>query len=219
MPAPERPKIYHIVHVDRLASIINDGVLWSDAALADLQRPGTTIGMTGIKARRLRELQLSSHPGLFVGQCVPFYFCPRSIMLYLIHRANDADMTYRGGQTPIIHLESDLRAAIAWAEREGHRWAFSLSNAGAYYFEDRCDLDHLEEINWDAVAANRWSGSGISRQVKEGKQAEFLCEMCFPWQLVERIGVQSNGVIRQVADAMREATHRPIIDVRADWYY
>lgn len=41
-----------------------------DAALADLQRPGTTIGMSRIKTRRLTELQLSSHPGLFVGQCV-----------------------------------------------------------------------------------------------------------------------------------------------------
>ena len=28
---PTEPKIYHIVHVDRLASIISDGYLWSDA--------------------------------------------------------------------------------------------------------------------------------------------------------------------------------------------
>ena len=175
--------------------------------------------MSGIKQRRLKELQLSSHPGLFVGQCVPFYFCPRSIMLYLIHRANDADLSYRGGQGPIVHLESDLENAVWTAEREGRRWAFTLSNAGAYYFEDRCNLNNLDEINWDAVAANCWFGSGISRQVKEGKQAEFLYERCFPWQLVERIGVQSNGVAQQVANAIRGARHRPIIEIRADWYY
>lgn len=97
MPVPVRPKIYHIVHVDRLSSIIADGLLWSDAALEALKRPGTVIGMSAIKARRLKELQLSSHPGLFVGPCVPFYFCPRSIMLYLIHRANHEDLSYRGG--------------------------------------------------------------------------------------------------------------------------
>jgi hypothetical protein len=219
MPKPIRPKIYHIVHVDRLPSIIGDGLLWSDAALAALQRPGTTIGMNSIKARRLTQLQLSSHPGLFVGQCVPFYFCPRSIMLYLIHCANHDDLSYRGGQGPIVHLEADLYHAIGWAERERRRWAFTLSNAGAYYFEDRCDLDDLDEINWDAVAANRWSGLGISRQVKEGKQAEFLYERCFPWHLIERIGVHSKGVAQQVADAMQGASHRPIIDVRTDWYY
>jgi hypothetical protein len=175
--------------------------------------------MSDIKARRLNELQLSSHPGLFVGQCVPFYFCPRSIMLYLIHCANHDGLSYRGGQGSIIHLESDLYTAVTWAEREGRRWAFTLSNAGAYYFEDRCDLNDLDEVNWDAVAANRWSGLGVSRQVKEGKQAEFLYERCFPWHLVERIGVHFNGVAQQVANALRGAAHRPITEIRADWYY
>jgi len=219
MAKPVRPKIYHIVHVDRLNSIIADDLLWSDAALVTLRRPGTVIGMSEIKERRLKHLQLASHPGLFVGECVPFYFCPRSIMLYLIHRANNADLSYRGGQGPIIHLESDLYTAVETARREGRRWAFTLSNAGAYYFEDRCDLDDLDEISWEAVAANRWSGVGISRQVKEGKQAEFLYERCFPWQLIDRIGAQSQGVAQQVANAMREAKHKPIIEVRTDWYY
>jgi hypothetical protein len=219
MPAPLRPRIYHIVHVDRLPSIVADGLLWSDAALASLQRPGTTIGMSGIKTRRLNELQLSSHPGLFVGQCVPFYFCPRSIMLYLIHRANHNELSYRDGQGPIVHLEADLHEALGWAAHEGRRWAFTLSNAGAYYFEDRCDVNQLDQINWDAVATNRWSGVGISRQVKEGKQAEFLYERCFPWHLIKRIGVHSQSVAQRVADATREASHRPPIEIRPDWYY
>src|SRR5271155_5738696 len=86
MHTPDRPKIYHIVHVDRLASIIADGWLWSDADMVQRQGVGTTIGMSNIKARRLNELNLSCHPDLRVGHCTPFYFCPRSIMLFLIHR-------------------------------------------------------------------------------------------------------------------------------------
>ena len=31
---PAEPKLYHIVHVDRLASIISDGCLWCDAEVA-----------------------------------------------------------------------------------------------------------------------------------------------------------------------------------------
>ncbi|MEA2664434.1 MAG: hypothetical protein QOI11_1378 [Candidatus Eremiobacteraeota bacterium] len=216
---PIRPKIYHIVHIDRLASIVGDGYLWSDAELLAKQRPGTTIGMNRIKTRRLNELQLSSHPGLFVGECVPFYFCPRSIMLFLIYCANHDDLSYRGGQEPIVHLESNFHAAVDWAAQMNRRWAFTLSNAGAYYFEDRCDPALLDEINWDAVAANRWSGGGISPQVKEDKQAEFLVERSFPWHLVERIGVHSRGVAQHVAAAMQGASHKPAIEIRTDWYY
>ncbi len=59
---------------------------------------GTTIGMNNIKQRRLNELALKNDQGLRVGACVPFYFCARSVMLYLIDRANDAELAYRGGQ-------------------------------------------------------------------------------------------------------------------------
>lgn len=31
MAVPAQPKIYHILHVDRLASVLADGKLWSDA--------------------------------------------------------------------------------------------------------------------------------------------------------------------------------------------
>ncbi len=107
MAPPAEPKIYHIVHVDRLASIIVDGALLSDATLQERPRTGTTIGMSTIKRRRLTN-PVKCQPGLNVGDCVPFYFCPRSVMLYLIHKANHDELDYRGGQVPIVHLEADL---------------------------------------------------------------------------------------------------------------
>ncbi len=51
--APAQPKIDHIVHVDRLASIVSDGQLWSDSVVMQRSGGGTTIGMSGIKKRRL----------------------------------------------------------------------------------------------------------------------------------------------------------------------
>ena len=71
MPPPANPKLYHIIHVDRLASVINDGHLLSDSQMALRQGAGTTIGMSRIKTRRLTKLTLDSHPDLYVGACVP----------------------------------------------------------------------------------------------------------------------------------------------------
>lgn len=210
---PPQPKIYHIVHVDRLPSIVADGLLWCDAEIVRRAPPGTTIGMNGIKQRRLTELRLSSHPDLHVGDCVPFYFCPRSVMLYLIYQGNHPEMAYRGGQGPVVHFEADLSAVVAWASAQAVRWAFTLSNAGSYFFEDRNDLARLNEINWPAVQARDW------RAHKEGKQAEFLLEQRFPWHLIERIGVHSAAVHRQVVNALPAHGHRPPVEVRRDWYY
>ena len=213
MTVPAQPKIYHIVHVDRLPPIVADGFLWCDAQVVRRASPGTTIGMSSIKRRRSIKGTLNSHPDLHVGDCVPFYFCPRSVMLFLLHMSNHPDLEYRGGQAPIIHLEADLREVVEWAEREGRRWAFTLSNAGSYFFEDRCDLAQLGEIDWDAVQARNW------RNCKEGKQAEFLLEYCFPWQLVERIGVHSRATYPQVVNALPTGGHRPTVEIRPDWYY
>ena len=213
MPPPGHPRIYHIVHMDRLPSIVADGHLWCDAEVVRRAPPGTTIGMNNIKQRRLTELTLSSHPDLHVGDCVPFYFCPRSVMLYLMYQGNHPDLVYRGGQDPIIHLEADLHAVVDWANQQGRRWAFTLSNAGSYFFEDRSDLSQLNEIDWDAVEARQW------RNRKEGKQAEFLLEQSFPFQLVERVGVRSRTQYQQVVNTLPVGGHQPNVEICTDWYY
>jgi hypothetical protein len=209
---PQKPKIYHIVHVDRLPSIVATGGLLSDAMVQAQALGGTMIGMNHIKQRRL-TLPLNSHPDLHVGDCVPFYFCPRSVMLYLIYKGNYQDLEYRGGQAPILHLEADLHATVAWAQAQQRRWAFTLSNAGSDFFEDRCDLACLDEIDWAAVQALDW------QQCKDGKQAEFLLEHSFPWHLIERIGVLNCTTYRQVVKALPLNGHRPTVEIRPDWYY
>ena len=226
MPPPAIPKVYHIVHVDRLASIVAEGGLLCDAEVnrRAVANPGhgmgTTIGMSDIKQRRMTELTLESHPGLRVGQCVPFYFCPRSVMLYVIHRANHAGLTYLGGQEPIVHLEADLHDVVDWADLNNRRWAFTLSNAGSYYFEDRADLAHLNEVDWSAVGTNSWAGGDDSGSIREGKQAEFLIERSFPWTLVARIGVRSHRTLAQVRATLRNATgHNPAVEIKPNWYY
>jgi hypothetical protein len=140
-------------------------------------------------------------------------------MLFIIHRANHENLTYRGGQENIVHLEADLQDTVAWASGERLRWAFTLSNAGSTYFEDRCDLRQLSEINWDAVMTNQWSERDVLPSIKEGKQAEFLVENRFPWHLVERVGVYSEKVRGFVNKVIYNANHRVGVEKISEWYY
>jgi hypothetical protein len=211
---PSRACIYHITHVDNLPSILAGGGLWSDAVMVARGGPAATIGMGTIKQRRLR-LPAKCHPGDHVGDYVPFYFCPRSVMLYILHCANNPELAYSEGQQPIVHLEADLLETVAWAEGEGRRWAFSLSNAGAYYAEFRNRLDQLGEVDWTAVAATDFR----DKQVKERKQAEFLVREFFPWHLFGRIGVLSQSVQMRVLRALSGGGKQPVVEVRRDWYY
>lgn len=198
-----------------MPQILADGGLWSDAERITRGLECQIVGMSEIKRRRMEELEVDCHPGTKVGQYVPFYFCPRSIMLYILHQANHPDLQYRGGQQPIIHLQADLRATVQWAETNAVRWAFSTSNAGAYYTSFYDSLDRLGEVNWTAIEATDWRNPLI----KDGKQAEFLVCDWFPWQLIEKVGVINQDVGNEVMSLLAGAAHAPVVNIERGWYY
>jgi ssDNA thymidine ADP-ribosyltransferase DarT-like protein len=215
MPVPDRPQIYHITQVDNLAKIIADGVLWSDRERLDRGIDCSLVGMSKIKQRRLEEIVVDCHPSTRVGEYVPFYFCPRSVMLYILWRGNHPEVTYRGGQDSIIHLVADARRVIAWAEASGRQWAFKDRNAGTYYGEFHCAEASLDRIDWDAVANRDFRASAV----QEAKQAEFLVYSSFPWTLFDHVGVHDAAMLTKVEAILAGAAHRPQVSVEPGWYY
>ncbi len=214
-PVPSNPKIYHITHVDNLAGMLRAGYLWSDRERLDQNLICSEVGMNKIKKRRLEEIVVKCHPGTKVGEYVPFYFCPRSIMLYILHKANHPEVTYRGGQSPIVHLQCDLDAVIGWAEHHGVKWACSDRNASAEVAMFQKRRADLTVVNWPAVANTDFRNSVVS----EGKQAEFLIHRAFPWGLVEMIGVHNEQIQAQIQAIIQNAGHRTPVTVQGTWYY
>jgi hypothetical protein len=213
--APANKKIYHITHVRNLRQIVESGCLWSDAKRLAMNLDCAIVGMSSIKQRRLEDLEVDCHPGTNVGDYVPFYFCPRSIMLYILHRGNHPDLDYNEGQQPIVHLQADMETVVTWAETEGVRWAFSDRIAGTRIAGFYNSLDNLGEVNWKAVEATDFRDIVI----KEGKQEEFLVFEAFPWALIEKVGVVNSDVAGAVSDAIAGVDHCPCVSVEPAWYY
>lgn len=212
---PSNPKIYHITHIDNLPNIAATTKLFSDANRIANDLDCSLVGMSTIKQRRLEEIEVSCHLGTKVGQYVPFYFCPRSIMLYILHMGNHPDISYTGGQEQIVHLQCDLNATIDWATANRVNWAFSDRNAGSYlvlFYKDRSDLS---KIDWDAVSSRDFRDA----KVKEGKQAEFLTFDVFPWILIEKIGIINSTMELEVQTALANVGHQPIIAIERSWYF
>lgn len=165
------------------------------------------IGYGHIKARRM-GLPVPCFPGTTVGQYVPFYFCARSIMLYIAHKRN-VELDYQQGQEPIVHLVS----SIGVARGQNRPCAFSTSNAGGYLADFYTDLEDLDKINWNAVRSRNWQGC------KEEKQAEFLVYEQFDWAGIQGIGVHNRRIKRQVEGLIARGPHQPTVEVKGQWYY
>ena len=158
---PAHPKIFYITHVDNLRSIVAAGELLSDASMIVRGAPHAGIGMSTIKQRRL-GLPVSCHANDHdhVGDYVPFYFCPRSIMLFVIHCGNHPDLTYRGGQAPIVHMQADLHAVVAWGRQHNRRWGVHSLERGSEVREGSTNPPRNRRREWGyAVSGQCWAST------------------------------------------------------------
>lgn len=184
----------------------------SDREVISRQLAGTSIGMPHIKEKRLNK-ELLTKPELKVGDCVPFYFCPRSVMLYKIHMRDPQNLPYAGGQDPIIHLQAYLHEATEWAEGSNLHWAFTAINAVSIAAEDWRSLDELHRIDWDVVRARQWKGQ------RDKKQAEFLVEKRFPVSLFRSVGVRTTQTLERTEEILSNASKQIPVSCKPNWYY
>lgn len=208
MPTP----IYHFTNVSNLASILADGGLLAYNAIRQASTDYINIAHQSIQARRATT-QVPCGAGGTLHDYVPFYFAPRSPMLYTIEKGNVEG--YNQGQRPVIHLVSTAEAVrvanLSFVFTDGH---------GIITFTEFFDdLSQLNQIDWDVMGSRYWNDTLEDNDRKRRRQAEFLIHNFFPWQLVIEIGVINGTMLAQVDKLLQNATHQPKVTVYRDWYY
>jgi len=201
-------KAYHITDVGNLAGIIATTGLVSDARMQGV--PSTAIGYGHIKERRLKEFKVPCAVGQpFVGEFVPFYYCPRSVMLFTVNRG--ATGRPEGCQRTILHLVTDTDMLIAG----GREWAISDGNAGAAHTSFYNSVSALDQLDWSSIRATYWSGK------QHQKAAEFLVRDFVPWSAFTEVACYDDQVAVQVTNIIQSggSPHRPLVTVKKEWYY
>lgn len=205
---PSKTYIYHITDMANLPSIINEGGLYSDGVIRDRGLVTTEIGFSNIKQRRLNEYKVSCCGDRYVGEFVPFYFCPRSPMLYTINRGNTGAQP--GCQKTILHLVSTVDKGMA----ANAVWAVSDGNAGAAYTEFSNDPTVLDTLNWEVIKSADWAGKRMHE-----KASEFLVADYFPLRDFIGIGCFDDTVAEEVRQLSAGISRVPQIKVRRHWYF
>lgn len=203
-------QIYHITHINNLANIVNSGFLLPDNQVQGTGIQNTNIGHRHIKERRSRR-KVKVASGGVLADYVPFYFAPRSPMLYVINAGGIEE--YSDGQTPILHLVAELEIVVT----AGKGYCFTDRHAElawAKYYED---IQQLEDaVDWNIMRQRYWSNTD---EEKEKRQAEFLVHQNFEWTFVQKIGVINAEIAVQVGTIFGSADHQPQIEVNPHWYY
>ncbi len=151
-------------------------------------------------------------PGGVLADYVPFYFAPRSPMLYVISRG--AVPRYKRGQEEVLHLVSSTERIeeqeLPFAFTDGHA-VIKLSR----FFDQMRDLDR---IDWPLMEEQFWTDTDEDQDRRRRRQAEFLVHRFVPLTCLLGVGTMTDAVAQGVQEILGPNPALKV-KVRRKWYY
>lgn len=143
---------------------------------------------------------------------VPFYFAPRSPMLYAI--STGWVDGYAGPQEDILHLV----CSVDELAKPG-RFVITTRHPIAPLAEQRVDLGVLDELDWPLMNAAYWNDTDADGDRKSRRQAEFLVHRYVSVQAIRLVGAMTKTAAERAAALLDAMPHPPPVVVRKGWYY
>lgn len=212
MPPPNPTPLYRILHINNLAGIIAQSGIWSDNQRALRNVAYQSIAHQNIQQRR-HSTQVTCGLGGTIHDYVPWYFAPRSPMLYANHKGSVPSNP--NGQSVIIYLrttvEAVVRANLPYVFTDGHAIMF---NSNFY-----ANLAQLSQIDWPLMQSKYWHSIDSDPDRPRRRQAEFLVHDFAPWTLVQEIAVFDQARLAAVQTCLQGVAHHPIVSRKPSWYF
>lgn len=204
--------IYHITDKKNLPGILTQNGLYSKNKEKELTSAPVSIAYEGIQQRRA-ETEVSIHPFGTLHDYVPFYFAPRSPMLYAIHKRKIEG--YTGSQQDIIYLISKVQIIetnhIPYIFTDGHA-IMALSE----FYNQSSDLDKIDR---QILKETYWNDTEQDGDRKRRRQAEFLVKDFLPLHLLKGIAVKTIETETNVKKILERYGKILPVQVKYEWYY
>ena len=198
---------FRIVHVDNIPHILSNGIVHKKSHKADENY--VAIGDASVISTRNDKIIYDNKS---ISDFIPFYFGPRSPMLYVIQHGFNGVKQYNAEDIVycVLNLENILRNKLKCCFTDGH----AISNLTTVY--DGKDLSKLEEyIAHKDVYASNWKDEN-DRDLKRRKEAELLIEDEIPVDMISGFVVYNEKAKRKLLDF--GVDERKII-VKPDYYF
>lgn len=224
MPAPQPTRLFHITAIANLQAICAASRLVSKNGGAAAGINYQNIAYAGAQGARATRT-VPSPPGGSIHDYVPFYFAPRSPMLFTINRGNVPGCQWR--QADIVHFETTVQQIVTL----GRPFVFYDRNATLQYSKPYTSLADLDiAVAWDLLLeaprlggfCKYWHDNAANPRYvdrMERRQAEFLVKTNVPLSHVTRVGVIDATRKTQVEAVLKSAGVTLQVDVMADWYF
>lgn len=204
---PKNALLYHITHINNLESIIKLGSLWSHAQIKKHTIHYKDVANQDIQSRR-EYTKIPVNIGGYLHNYVPFYFAPRSPMLYALKMQSIP-------QDDIVYFMTNTKSI----QQHLLHYVFTDAHAIRRLTNFYTDLENLSEIDWDVMQASVWTDTNDDPNRKARRQAEFLVHNEVPLSACLGFAVYSFQT-KQKVEKMLENTNLVLpVAIRRQFYF
>ncbi|HEY1056367.1 MAG TPA: DUF4433 domain-containing protein [Emticicia sp.] len=202
---------YRIIHRDNLDHLLDNGILNKHHRNIDINF--VTIGnLEIIDVRSTTAVRLNGYG--CISEYVPFYFTPRSIMLYNIVTGYYAPKVPKRNKDEIIVIRCLIEDLVKCPE-----WFFTDGQANDGESIHYNDLAHLDQIDWNCIQNGNFSKSDGDYDRQRRYQAEFLVRDSVPIECVESISVYNDTLKDWAENKIKKFGLKIPVHIRKPYFF
>lgn len=187
---PNREYCYRVTHIDNLPMILQHGLVSSRHPKAN--SGFTSIGNPEIIGKRSEEsVRIAGYETM--GDYIPFYFTPRSIMLYNIVTGHRAPVVPKRNAKELVVIRCRIEDLAGLPQ-----FFFTDGQGNDSVTKHYNDLEESDKVDWASIHASRFDKNDSDFDRPRRYQAEFLVHGEVPVSHIESLHVVDNATADKV---------------------
>lgn len=206
-----RKYCYRITHISNLRLLLQNGIV--NKYHPNASKDYVEIGNPEIiDVRTTKSVKINNYG--YIGDYVPFYFTPKSLMLYNIITGYRHPVVQKRNRSEILIIRcliEDLANLPQWffTDGQGNDMASSHYN----------NLAELEQIDWSCIQQSDFSKSDGDYDRARRYQAEFLVYGGVPLDKIESLNVYNQDTADYVSNILKENNINLAVNIQPQYFF
>ena len=202
---------YRVTHIENLPLLIQNGIVSKHHPKAD--KSYINIGhieIVGLREKMNVKLEGYGH----IGEYVPFYFTPRSIMLLnIITGVNNQFVPKRAKDELLIICCNILKLTTL------PNWFFTDGQGNNNLTKHYNDMTQLGSIDWESIVKSDFSKKDNDIDRFRRYQAEFLVHNEVPISYIDSLYVFNKKAFNYVTDVLNENSINLPVNIQTRYFF
>ncbi len=207
----ERTYCYRITHINNLSLLLQNGIVNKHHSNAN--KNYIEIGNPEIiDVRSTTPVRIYNYG--MIGDYVPFYFTPKSIMLYNIITGYWHPLVPKRNRSEILVIRC-LIAELAMLPQ----WFFTDGQANKNFTKHFNDLALLDVVDWKSIRESNFKNDVDDPDRARKYQAEFLVHGQVPLTSVESLNVYNNQAAIIVNSILKQNNTHLAVNIHPHYFF